>query len=100
MLSEFLHIVQTMPELNTACIAYVFVTFQTAYIVTACCNLQVLASVQKGILDMAKQNLEQEQLISEVKNHIAIVRLACISETGHANFVSKKACHGVEILPV
>ncbi|KAL3159778.1 hypothetical protein ABBQ38_010185 [Trebouxia sp. C0009 RCD-2024] len=35
---------------------------------------QVRVSVLKGITDMAKQNLEQEQLISEVKNHIAIVR--------------------------
>lgn len=32
---------------------------------------------------MAKQNLEQEQLISEVKNHIAIVRSAPISKIAH-----------------
>ena len=36
--------------------------------------LQVRASVRKGIVDMANSNLEKEQLISEVKNHIAIVR--------------------------
>lgn len=42
----------------------------------ACHHSQVRASVLKGITDMAKQNLEQEQLISEVKNHIAIVRSA------------------------
>lgn len=36
--------------------------------------MQVQASVQKGIVEMAKHNLEQEQVISEVKNHIAIVR--------------------------
>lgn len=41
-------------------------------------DLQVHASVQKGITEMAKHNLEQEQLISEVKNHIAIVRSAHI----------------------
>lgn len=35
---------------------------------------QVRESVRKGVIDMAKSNLEQEQLISEVKNHIAIVR--------------------------
>lgn len=45
--------------------------------------LQVRVSVLKGITDMAKQNLEQEQLISEVKNHIAIVRLALILTTTH-----------------
>ena len=44
-------------------------------------HLQVRASVLKGITDMAKQNLEQEQLISEVKNHIAIVRSALICKT-------------------
>ena len=39
---------------------------------------QVRESVRKGVIDMAKSNLEQEQLISEVKNHIAIVRcVAC-----------------------
>ena len=36
--------------------------------------LQVQDSVRKGIIDMANSNLEKEQLISEVKNHIAIVR--------------------------
>ena len=35
---------------------------------------QVQDSVRKGIIDMANSNLEKEQLISEVKNHIAIVR--------------------------
>lgn len=35
---------------------------------------QVRASVRTGIVDMANHNLEKEQLISEVKNHIAIVR--------------------------
>lgn len=35
---------------------------------------QIRASVRKGIVDMASSNLEKEQLISEVKNHIAIVR--------------------------
>lgn len=36
--------------------------------------LQVQDSVRKSIIDMANSNLEKEQLISEVKNHIAIVR--------------------------
>ncbi|DBA73104.1 TPA: hypothetical protein ACH3X2_010043 [Trebouxia sp. C0005] len=35
---------------------------------------QVQDSVRKSIIDMANSNLEKEQLISEVKNHIAIVR--------------------------
>ena len=47
--------------------------------------LQVRASVQKGITEMAKHNLEQEQLISEVRNHIAIVRSAHICRK-QANF--------------
>lgn len=44
----------------------------------ACHGLQVRTSMQKNITEMAKHNLEQEQLISEVKNHIAIVRSAHI----------------------
>jgi hypothetical protein len=44
--------------------------------------LQVQDSVRKGIIDMANSNLEKEQLISEVKNHIAIVRYVTGSATG------------------
>ena len=40
--------------------------------------LQIRASVRKGIVDMASSNLEKEQLISEVKNHIAIVRCGAV----------------------
>ncbi len=43
--------------------------------------LQVQDSVRKGIIDMANSNLEKEQLISEVKNHIAIVRYVMKSAT-------------------
>ncbi len=43
--------------------------------------LQVQDSVRKGIIDMANSNLEKEQLISEVKNHIAIVRYLMKSAT-------------------
>lgn len=55
----------------------------------ACHNLQVRVSVQKGITEMAKHNLEQEQLISEVKNHIAIVRSAHICRK-QAKFAYRK----------
>ncbi len=44
--------------------------------------LQVQDSVRKGIIGMANSNLEKEQLISEVKNHIAIVRYVTGSATG------------------
>ena len=37
--------------------------------------------MRKGIIDMANSNLEKEQLISEVKNHIAIVRYVMKSAT-------------------
>lgn len=43
--------------------------------------LQVQDSVRKGIIDMANSNLEKEQLICEVKNHIAIVRYVTKSAT-------------------
>ena len=61
------------------------------FLLFACHTLQVRASVQKGITEMAKHNLEQEQLIAEVKNHIAIVRLAHICRQ-QAKFAYREEC--------
>ena len=47
---------------------------------------------------MAKHNLEQEQLISEVKNHIAIVRSAHIYRKQVKFVYPKKASFPVTVL--